>query len=113
MDCLKKYEGKSKTQIVNAIRHEWMTYRQKRVAIERCVRRIELPDGRKKSFVECQGCKELFERHECQAHHLDHVGPLLSTAPEDVQAYRERMFPKACRIVPLCDSCHHKHHHKN
>jgi hypothetical protein len=112
LDELSKYEGKSKTQVINMIRKEWMTCSQKRVAIERCVKRITLPSGRKKSLVECQGCKELFERDECNAHHLDPVGPLLSTKPEDIASYRERMFPKACRIAPLCHSCHHKQHHK-
>ena len=111
MDELKQYEGKSKTQIVNAIRREFMTCRQKWSAIQRHINRIELPDGRKQSLVECQHCKGLFRREDCQAHHLDEVGPLASTAQADIAVYRERMFPRACRLVPLCTSCHQKHHH--
>jgi hypothetical protein len=112
MEDLKKYEGWSKTKIINAIRREFMTCRQKWIAIQRHVKRIEQPDGRKKSLVECQRCKQLVRREDAECHHLDPVGSLASTAPADIQAYQERMFCRASRLVPLCTSCH-QHHHYN
>lgn len=111
MDGLEKYKGWSKTRIINAIRREWMTCRQKRTAIERHVKRIELPNGQKKSLVECQDCKRLVLREDAQCHHLDEVGSLASTALLDIHAYRERMFCRASRLAPYCKECHYKHHH--
>ena len=109
----KNYDGMSKTKVVNAIRREWNTCDQKRFAIERCVERIELPNGRMKSLVRCQSCSQLVDRQDAQCHHKNEVGPLASTSPEDIKAYRERMFPGAYLLMPLCADCHHKHHHKN
>lgn len=107
---MKKYEGKSKTKITNMIRKEWMTDRQKWKAIQKHVKRVQLPDERWKSLVECQCCKGLFRRDQCNAHHLVEVGSLASTSPEDIQAYRDRMFVPHTQLAPWCHQCHQDHH---
>lgn len=102
--------GKSKTAIVNAIRREWEVYRPKFVAIQRRVREVVLPNGERKRLVECNDCSGLFPRAQIECHHLTPVGGLSSTSVEDIQAYQDRMFPRASGLVPVCLDCHQKQH---
>jgi hypothetical protein len=110
MDSFNQYEGKTVAQVVSMIRKESMTAKQKWRAIQRHVKRIELPDGRFASLVECQKCLQLVRREEAECHHLSEVGPLLSTSPEDIAAYRARVLVHARELSPWCASCHHQHH---
>lgn len=110
MNEFSKYEGKTVAQVVSMIRKESMTMKQKWRAIQRHVKRVELPDGRKESLVQCQKCFDLVRREDAECHHLNEVGQLASTSPEDIAAYRERIFVHARYLAPWCKKCHHKHH---
>lgn len=110
MNEFSKYEGKTVAQIVSMIRRESMTTKQKWRTIQRHVKRITLPDGRQASLVQCQRCFELVRREDAECHHLNEVGPLASTAPADIEAYRKRVFVHASQLAPWCKQCHTKHH---
>ena len=100
------YEAMTKGQIVSSIRKEWMSYSKKHAAIQKRADTVELEDGRPKTMIRCAHCQDLFRREEIQANHVNPVGPLASTAPADIAAYRERMFCKVAEIEPLCIPCH-------
>lgn len=100
------YEDMTKGQIVSAVRKEWMSYSKKFTAIQKRAERIETEEGREKTLIRCAHCQELFRREEIQANHVKPVGSLASTAPADIEAYRERMFCKPAEIEPLCIPCH-------
>lgn len=110
MDEFKKYEGKTVAQVVSMIRRESMTMKQKWRAIQRHVKRVELPNGRQASLVECQKCFALVRRDEAECHHQYEVGKLASTAPVDIEAYRKRVFVHANLLAPWCKQCHTKQH---
>lgn len=93
-------------QTIDAIRKEWMSYRRKHAAIQKRAERIQLPDGRWKTLIRCCSCSGLFPREDIEADHINPVGPLLSTKPEDVAAYRQRMFCRTSEIAPRCKPCH-------
>ena len=113
MNEFSQYEGKTVAQVVSLIRKESMTMKQKWRAIQRHVKRVELSNGRQTSLVECQKCFALVRRDEAECHHLNEVGQLASTAPADIEAYRERVFVHASLLAPYCFACHQQHHHKN
>lgn len=110
MDGFSQYEGKTVAQVVSMIRKESMTMKQKWRAVQRHVKRVELPNGRQASLVECQKCFALVRRDEAECHHLNEVGKLASTAPADIEAYRERVFVPASLLAPWCRLCHQQHH---
>jgi len=96
-------------KIIDAIRKEWMSDKEKHKAIQRCAEKVDLQDGRKpKTRIRCQCCQGLFRREEIEANHINPVGPLKSTKPEDVAEYRRRMFCRYYDLEPLCKPCHRK-----
>lgn len=99
-----------KTQIVNKIRKDWSRSDEKHDAIDRCKKRVVLPNEREKTLIRCAHCQGLFPREGgyIEAHHVIPVGQLESTHPRDVAAYKKRMFCGADGIVPLCLDCHAK-----
>jgi hypothetical protein len=104
----RKYVGMTVEQVRNDIRWDWMSYSVKFAAIQARAERIQLENGRFKTFIRCCGCSGLFLRSEIQAHHINPVGRLESTSREDVEAYMARMFVKKAEIQPLCKPCHDK-----
>jgi hypothetical protein len=102
------YDGLTKQQIVSAIRKEWMSYSKKFAAIQKHAERVLLDNGRWKTLIRCACCGELFDRSDIQANHINPVGALVSTAPANIAAYRQRMFCKVAEIEPLCIQCHRR-----
>ena len=92
--------------VINITRKEWMSFGRKFAAIQQRAVRITQPDGRKKTYIRCAHCHELFKRKEIQANHKIPVGTLASTSPEDIAAYREKMFCRVAGIEALCTTCH-------
>lgn len=98
----------TKQQLVSAIRKEWMRHSRKFAAIQKAAERVQLEDGRYKTFIRCARCSELFDRADIQCNHLVPVGPLASTSAEDVADYRSRMFCPVHLLEPQCTECHRK-----
>lgn len=97
---------RTKADVVSDIRREWMSYGRKFAAIQKAAERIQLEDGRYKTFIRCKRCQELFRRDEIQCNHIIAVGPLVSTSRADIEAYRARMFCHADLLEPQCKCCH-------
>lgn len=93
-------------KIIDATRDEWQSYKRKHAAIQQRAERVLQTDGRWKTLIRCQCCQQLFRREEIEANHINPVGPLKSTKPEDVAEYRARMFCRTSEIEPLCKPCH-------
>lgn len=85
-----------------------MSYSKKFAAIQRAAERVEQESGRYKTLIRCACCSELFPREEIQANHINPVGALASNKPEDIRAYRQKMFCKVAEIEPLCIPCHRR-----
>jgi hypothetical protein len=104
----RKYIGMTAEQLRNSIRQDWMNDDNKFAAIQSRAERIQIPDGRFKTFIRCCGCSGLFDRKQIEAHHINPVGRLESTDRQAVEAFMARMFVKAAQIQPLCVPCHRK-----
>ena len=104
-----QYLGMKKTAIVSAIRKEFMVSSRKFAAIQRSAERVLLDSGRWKTLIRCTHCYQLSNRSEIQCNHIDPVGPLASTKPEDIGMYRERMFCPVGRLEACCIPCHRQH----
>ena len=104
----RKYALMTAEQIRNDVRRDWMRYPVKFAAIQARAERIELKNGRFKTFIRCCGCEGLFTRDQIQAHHINPVGRLESDDPKDIEAYMARMFVGKSEIQPLCRTCHDK-----
>lgn len=104
-----QYQGMTKAAIVSAIRREWMVSSRKFAAIQRSAERVLLDSGRWKTLIRCTHCQQLFDRSETQCNHLDPVGALESSKPEDIAAYRQRMFCPVSRLEACCIPCHRQH----
>lgn len=96
-------------QITDPIRLEWASYLRKHAAIQKQSERVLQDDGRRKTLIRCEHCQQLFPREEIEANHKNPVGPLLSTKPDDIAAYRARMFCRVAEIEALCRLCHQAH----
>jgi hypothetical protein len=95
-------------QVIDAIRDEWQSYSKKHAAIDKRRKRVQMPNERWLTLIRCACCEGLFPREGwIEANHINPVGKLLSTKPEDIAAYRQRMFCKTAEIEPLCKPCHH------
>jgi hypothetical protein len=95
--------------IIDETRWEWASYSKKHAAIQKQTERVIQDDGRYKTMVRCAHCQNLYPRSSIEANHKKPVGPLLSVDPDDIAAYRQRMFCKVKDIEALCKPCHRNH----
>jgi hypothetical protein len=95
-------------EIVQSIRREWMTYKEKFKAIQKQAERLIVADGRLKTLIRCAHCRGLFDRQAIEVNHRNPVGGLKSSASIDIAAYRRKMFCKAAELEALCVSCHRR-----
>lgn len=106
----RQYRGMSKSEVVSAIRREFMTNPKKFAAIQKQAVRTLLPQSdRWKTLIRCAQCQELFNRDDIQCNHKNPVGPLLSTSAKDIASYRQRMFRPVAELEALCIACHRQH----
>lgn len=99
-------------RITDPIRKTWASYSRKHAALQKRAERVLQPDGRLKTLFRCEHCQKLFRREDIEANHKVPVGPLASTDPKDIKAYKARMFCRVAEIEALCLPCHRAHTHQ-
>lgn len=102
----RKFALMSVVQIRDDLRRQWMSDPMKHAAIQARAERVNLGNGRAKTFIRCAHCENLFTRNFIQAHHINPVGALASNSRQDVERFAERLFVHKAEIQPVCIECH-------